>query len=85
MNDNSCNYGSGLMTGLLIGAVVGGAMALLYSPKSGKENRAFVKKKALEAKDFALDKFEDVKEEAMELRDKTNKAVKAAEKEFKKE
>jgi len=84
MNDN-CNYGSGFMTGLLIGAAVGGAVALLYSPKSGRENRAFMKKKAMEAKDFALDKFEDVKEEAMDLRDKTTKAVKAAEKEFKKE
>lgn len=84
MNNNLCNEGGSFMTGLLIGAVVGGAFALLYSPKSGKENRAFMKKKALQARDMAVDKFEDVKEEAIELREKAENAVQAAEKEFKK-
>ncbi len=84
MSNNSCDCGSSFLTGLAIGVVVGGAVALLYSPKSGKENREFIKKKALEAKDFAVDKFEDVRDEAVELRDKAEKAVKAAEKEFKK-
>ncbi|MFC1721420.1 YtxH domain-containing protein [Patescibacteria group bacterium] len=84
MNNNSCSCGGSFMSGLLIGAVVGGAVALLYSPKSGKENRAFLRKKALQARDVAVDKFEDVKEEAIELKDKAEKAVKAAEKEFKK-
>lgn len=84
MNNNSCDCGSTFLTGLLVGVVVGGAVALLYSPKSGKENREFVKKKALQARDFAMDKFDDLKEGALELKDKTQKAVKAAEKEFKK-
>jgi gas vesicle protein len=83
MNNNSCDCGSSFLTGMLVGVVVGGAVALLYSPQSGKENREFVKKKVVQAKDFAVDKFDDLKEGALELKSKTHKAVKAAEKEFK--
>ena len=32
------------------GAVLGGAVALLYAPKSGKETRQFINKKTGEAK-----------------------------------
>lgn len=84
MSNNSCDCSSSFLTGLLVGAVVGGAVALLYSPKSGRENRAYLRKKAIQAKDLAVDKFEDVKEEALELKEKAENAVHAAEKEFKK-
>ncbi len=32
--------------GILAGAIVGGAIALLYAPKTGKETREFLKSKA---------------------------------------
>ncbi len=38
------NTGS-FLTGLLAGAVIGGAIALLFAPKSGKETREQIKKK----------------------------------------
>ena len=84
MSNNSCDYGSPFLTGLLVGLIVGGAAALLYSPRSGKENREYLRKKALQARDLAMDKYEDIKDEALELRSKATKAVKAAEREFKK-
>jgi gas vesicle protein len=34
---------SSFITGLLAGAAIGGVIALLYSPKSGKENREMLK------------------------------------------
>jgi gas vesicle protein len=45
---------SGLMSILLgigIGMVVGGIVALLYTPASGRENRMMIKDRALRAKD----------------------------------
>ncbi|MCL2038258.1 YtxH domain-containing protein [Candidatus Saccharibacteria bacterium] len=48
--------------GAAVGAVVGVVAGLLTAPKSGKETRADVKRKAGEAKDFAVDKAGDVKD-----------------------
>lgn len=40
---------SGFGIGLLAGALIGGAIALLYAPQSGKETRILIKDKAEEA------------------------------------
>lgn len=37
--------GNSFLTGLLTGAAIGGIIALLYAPKSGKETREQIKKK----------------------------------------
>ena len=37
--------GNSFLTGLLAGAAIGGIIALLYAPKSGKETREQIKKK----------------------------------------
>jgi gas vesicle protein len=34
--------GASFMLGLLMGAVAGGIIALLYAPRSGKETRAYI-------------------------------------------
>ena len=57
-----CKTSAGFGTGLLIGAVIGGAIALLYAPKSGKETRQLIKDKVTEVVD-------EVKEEASEVVD----------------
>lgn len=53
---------SSFITGLLAGAAIGGVIALLYSPKSGKENREMLKQKLAD-----LEKeFDDLKGKAAE-------------------
>jgi gas vesicle protein len=37
--------GTSFMLGLVVGAIAGGVIALLYAPKSGKETRAFIGEK----------------------------------------
>jgi gas vesicle protein len=52
---------SSFMAGLLAGAVVGGAVALLYAPQSGKETRDQIKRK-----------FEDLEKELEALKGKAS-------------
>jgi gas vesicle protein len=50
MNDR--DTGS-FVSGLLVGALVGVALGLLFAPQSGKETRELVKAKAITAKEKA--------------------------------
>lgn len=45
---------------VLVAGLVGAAVGLLFAPKSGKETREDLRKKALEAKDAAADTSEKV-------------------------
>jgi gas vesicle protein len=47
--------------GILAGAVVGGVVALLFAPKSGKETRAFIKEKAGDIKDKVSEKVSGIR------------------------
>jgi gas vesicle protein len=47
--------------GILAGSVVGGAVALLFAPKSGKETRAFFKEKAGDIEDKLGEKVSTVR------------------------
>ena len=82
--DNVIGFG----LGLLAGAVIGGAIALLYAPQSGKETRAMLKSKAMETcertlgvaeqvQDFAADTADTVKEAASEASRKGQAAIRA--------
>lgn len=72
------------MGGMMMGLLVGGALGLLYAPQSGKETRKLLKAKALVVKDKVMDGIDMAKEEAVEFKTKATRAVKAAEREFKK-
>jgi gas vesicle protein len=50
--------GSSFLTGLLAGAAIGGIIALLYAPKSGKETR-----------DDIRNKFSELEQELEKLKD----------------
>ena len=52
---------SSFLTGLLTGAAIGGIIALLYAPKSGKETREQLKKK-----------FSELEKELENLKDQAN-------------
>lgn len=50
------------LLGLLAGAVVGGIVALLFAPKSGKETREMIRGKAAETGQMIQSRANDVKE-----------------------
>ena len=50
--DNAIGFGIGLLTGALIGGVI----ALLYAPKTGKETRQLIKDKTAEVVDAVKEK-----------------------------
>ena len=54
----------------LAGAVLGGAVALLYAPKSGKETREFINKKTGEGREVLAETGKEVFERSREIYDK---------------
>ena len=75
--DNAIGFGIGLLTG----AIIGGVIALLYAPKTGKETRQLIKDKATEVVDTVKEEtsgvIDTVKEAASEASRKGQAAVKA--------
>lgn len=56
--------------GMLIGAFIGGAAALLFAPRAGRETRAIWKGKAEEAQEKLQEGISKVKERASRMRQK---------------
>lgn len=54
----------------LAGAVLGGALALLFAPQSGKETRRQIRRKARDLRDMAEDGLEDLGERFEEGKDR---------------
>ena len=54
------DFAKGLCIGLVSGAVIGGVVALLYAPKTGKETRQLIKDKAIDVVDIAGEKTGEV-------------------------
>ena len=50
------DHAIGFGIGLLAGAIIGGVIALLYAPKTGKETRQLIKDKATEVVDAVKEK-----------------------------
>ena len=71
----------GLGIGLLAGVVIGGVIALLYAPKSGKETRQLIRDKANEVAETVKEKtsgvMDTVKEAASEAGRRGQAAVHA--------
>ena len=53
-----------------IGAALGAIGGVLFAPKSGKETREDVSKKATQAKKYATEKYEKIKGKAKDLKNK---------------
>jgi gas vesicle protein len=54
------DFAKGLCIGLVSGAVIGGVVALLYAPKTGKETRQLIKDKAIDVVDTAREKTGEI-------------------------
>jgi len=68
-NERSC-YGMCCVVSFLIGAMVGGGIALLTAPKSGKRTREQLKRMARDAKEKAEDYYDEMKDKAAEATEK---------------
>jgi gas vesicle protein len=55
---------AGFFSGILLGAVIGAAVGLLYAPQPGTETRRMVKEKALEVKEKASKAASKIRESA---------------------
>ena len=80
------NEGAAFFAGLVIGGLIGAALALLLAPQSGEETRAQIRDKSLEYKDWAeegyvhtrqsaLDAYEKGRQSAVETLEKGKQAV----------
>jgi len=67
-----CKTSAGFVIGLLTGAVIGGVIALLYAPNSGKKTRQLIKDGATE---FVNEVVDTVKEETSEVIDTVKEAA----------
>lgn len=60
MSDSDADFGA-FLTGLIVGGLVGAAVALLMAPQSGEETRTLIKDKSIELKDRAMETAEDTR------------------------
>jgi gas vesicle protein len=69
--DHAVGFGIGLLSGVIIGGVI----ALLFAPQSGKETRKMIKDKATGMMDAIKGKAADANEMLDSVKEKTTKAV----------
>jgi gas vesicle protein len=70
MSRSSNGKGKSFLVGALLGTIAGGITALLLAPKSGKDMRKDLSKKAREAQDKSEELFNNVSDQALDLVDK---------------
>ena len=63
MSDQDTSFGAFLM-GVVVGGLVGAAVALLFAPQSGLETRAYIRDKSIELKDKAVETTDQAMAEA---------------------
>ena len=69
--DHAVGFGIGLISGVIIGGVI----ALLFAPQSGKETRKMIKDKATGMMDAIKGKAADANEVFDSVKEKTTRAV----------
>lgn len=74
--NKDCAVGFGI--GVLAGVVIGGTIALLYAPKSGKETRKLIKDKAIDVMDAAKEKTSDIIDSVKEATSEASRKGQAA-------
>ena len=69
--DHAVGFGIGLLSGVIIGGVI----ALLFAPQSGKETRKMIKDKATGMMDAIRGKAADANEVLDSVKEKTTRTV----------
>lgn len=65
--DNRNGSGLGFASGLIIGGLIGAAVAIVLAPQSGEETRDLIRGKAHEFKGKAMDLASDLRDRASDL------------------
>ncbi len=60
--------GKGFAAGLLLGALIGAGVALLFAPQSGEDTRRLIRKKARRFANDARDRYDDLKDRVRKAR-----------------
>jgi gas vesicle protein len=67
--DDSGASGLGFLSGLIVGGLVGAVFAMVLAPQSGEETRDYLRARAREAKNRAIDFAYDMKDRAASVAD----------------
>ncbi len=60
--------GKGFAAGLLLGALIGAGVALLFAPQSGEDTRRMIRRKARRFASDARDRYDDLKDKVRKAR-----------------
>ena len=61
--------------GMLIGALVGAGVALLFAPQAGEETRRYLRKRARRLQAAAEDRVHDLKDRAQKVRRRAEELI----------
>jgi gas vesicle protein len=70
--------GENLLAWFFTGALIGAAVTVLYTPRSGKKNREFIAEKAQQSKDALSDSARDMIDSSREMFERGRKLVEDA-------
>lgn len=76
MSDRSGSEFSSFLSGLLVGGLVGAAVALLTAPHSGEETRRIIRDRSIELRDQASESLEQAAADARARADELTKMAK---------
>ena len=74
MNGDDNGNARPFAAGLILGALIGAGVALLFAPQSGGETRRIIRKRARHLAADASDRFDDVKDRIRDARRKAEEA-----------
>ena len=74
-SDNERGSARPFAAGLLLGALVGAGIALLFAPQSGVETRRMLRRRARHLADEATDKFDDIKDRIRHVKRRAEAAL----------
>lgn len=60
--------GRGFAAGLLLGALIGAGVALLFAPQSGEDTRRLLRRRARRLASDARDRYDDLKDKVRKAR-----------------
>ena len=60
--------GKGFAAGLLLGALIGAGVALLFAPQSGEDTRRMIRRRARRLTADARDRYDDLKDKVRKAR-----------------